>query len=803
MDIIAYRNVPKQRLSTSKKNDKWVKEIIEYYTNTILMETESVRKRKLDVNENYNLVVGKLDRYRLARTFNPMKLEGEQVVIPTEDEVISIIKPALKTLIGEEYARPFEFKVFMTNPDAISEKEESIQSAILGRLSDLVMKPGLTEEEAQVKMESIQRWKKYSAQDIRERAATHLLNHYYTMLDLRRVFNKGWKDVLVAGEEIYRISDINGNPIVKRCNPLDIYTLRSGDSQYIEDSDVIIEDTYMAPGMIVDEFYDYLSDADMKWIYSEDEYAYNSSINSAVPVRQSAVDSDTLIEIDYRTNVPLTTRTKIFRTKEGNIRVMRVYWRSLREVGFLTYFDEVTGEQRERVVDENYIVNKDAGETVEWKWITEWWQGVRIGQDIYIDGKPCEVQRRDMNNVSISKPPFVGTAYNYNDREAQSLLDELKPIQYEWIVFSKKVSLLWSRNYGKLVKIDVSKIPDDFDLDLFMTWIQSFGIIVEDPFKEGAKGQQSGLYQSSVSSVDLELSSSIQAALSYMMYLRELAEEITGVSRQRKGELLATDGLGTTQAAIYGSSKLTEELFEEHEYTKQRVLEALLETAKFSLRNRRNKKLQYILDDLSFAVYDLDIEGFTDASYGLKVASSSKQSQLEQQMQTLAQAALQAGTLMFSQYMDISNVNSLSDKINRLKSYEEEQQLRAQKQQEGDQQMQQEQLKMQMQENQVQRDHELKLKQLEWQMKMQIEQMKIQAGAYQQFTAMTNDTNNNGIKDEVELERQQMTIAQQDKTLTFQKNKWQDEKKLKEQKLKIDEKKATITAKNKSKTTKK
>ena len=74
MDIIAYKSVPKQRIPTSQKTYTWGKEIAQYYTNTLLIENESVRKRKVEMNENYNLVVGRLDNARLSRTFNPMKL---------------------------------------------------------------------------------------------------------------------------------------------------------------------------------------------------------------------------------------------------------------------------------------------------------------------------------------------------------------------------------------------------------------------------------------------------------------------------------------------------------------------------------------------------------------------------------------------------------------------------------------------------------------------------------------------------------------------------------------------------------
>lgn len=797
LDVIPHKQIPKQRLPLSQKTDKWGRTVIEYYTNTLLVESESSRKRKYIMNENYNLINGKLDERRLTKAFNPMSLEGEQVIVPTSDEVISIIKPALKTLIGEEYNRPFDYKVFVTNPDAISEKESNIRTQIEQRLLQLVLTPGISDEELQLKLQAIQQWKSFSAQDIRERAANHLVGHYWEMLDLRRIFSKGWKDVLAVAEEIYRIDLINGNPVVVRCNPLNIYTLRSAESTYIEDSDVIVEDSYMSPGSIIDEFFKELTPDEVTYIVGDNDYA-NSRIGGIVkPLKSWEIDSDSLIEIDKQYNIPIANRTRIFKTREGNVRVMRVYWKSLRKVGFLSYIDETTGEELERVVDENYPVNKSAGEKISWEWITEWWQGIRIGEKIFIKIKPCDIQRRDINNISISKPPYIGTVFNYNDREAQSITDELKPIQYDWTVFSKKVSLLWSRNLGKVVKIDISKIPDNMSLDEYFGWITSFGIIIEDPFKEGAKGQPSGQFQSGLNAVDLELSTSIQAALNYMLYLRELAEEVSGISRQRKGELMTSDGLGITQQGVLLSAKLTEELFQEHEYCKQRVLEALLETAKHSLRTRVNKKLQYVLDDLSYAVYDLDVEGLTDASYGIKIANSSRIMALEEQYKAVAQAALQAGTMTFSQYMDVSQVRSLSVKVAKMKAYEEAKTVAEQKQQEVESKAAIELQQLTLSERQKDREHELLLKQMDIQSKLQIAQMNNQTSLGNGQMKMYADTNKNGINDNIELSKQEMINKQKDQELIHKRNKWEDEKKIKAQEIEL--KRKQISKVNKTK----
>jgi hypothetical protein len=44
------------------------------------------------------------------------------------------------------------------------------------------------DEVLEAKLKKIQDWKNYSAQDMRERAANHLINHYYEALEFLGVF---------------------------------------------------------------------------------------------------------------------------------------------------------------------------------------------------------------------------------------------------------------------------------------------------------------------------------------------------------------------------------------------------------------------------------------------------------------------------------------------------------------------------------------------------------------------------------------------------------------------------------------
>ena len=69
------------------------------------------------------------------------------------------------------------------------------------------------------------------------------------------MFSRGFEDLLIAGEEIYVIDIIGGEPILRKGNPLNFYALRGGESYKIEDYDIIVEDGYLSVGETIDRFH--------------------------------------------------------------------------------------------------------------------------------------------------------------------------------------------------------------------------------------------------------------------------------------------------------------------------------------------------------------------------------------------------------------------------------------------------------------------------------------------------------------------------------------------------------------------
>ena len=96
------------------------------------------------------------------------------------------------------------------------------------------------EEEAMQELESIKNFFTYEWQDQREMRCNYLLKHYIKEYNLPLLFNEGFMDAMICGEEIYQCDIRGGEPVIERINPLKIQVMKNGYSNKVEDADMII-----------------------------------------------------------------------------------------------------------------------------------------------------------------------------------------------------------------------------------------------------------------------------------------------------------------------------------------------------------------------------------------------------------------------------------------------------------------------------------------------------------------------------------------------------------------------------------
>jgi hypothetical protein len=778
---------PSQKKPHSQKTKEWrmqnVKSAEEYISRRHLGFRQTLHNKII----NYNLYSDILDQSDIEQISNPFKLTGN-FSLPAKMQNYPIINPKIDLLVGEASKRSFDYRVRVINEDAISDKEDTLKKEFTSLILKSIYENEDDEEILMEKLKRFQRYKNYEFQDVREKAGTQILKHLTYKLRLKKKFVDGFKDALLVAEEIYLVDAINQEIIFERLNPKNVYCVRSGESNFIEDSDIIVVENWYSPGKIIDEYYDDLTPQEIDSLESG-SFGVSSSkgidIGTKRPILSEFTDSINLAMLEN----DITFRDTF--DSEGNIRVVKVFWKSRRKMLKVTKLNE-EGEEEVTLEDEKYPIDKTLGEKAEVLWVNEWWEGHKIGGSaldendsaIYVRMRPKPFQLRDMDNPSRCYPGIVGTIYNTNDNTAVSLMDKMKPYQYMYNILMYNTELLISKNIGKIMSLDLARIPENWKVEEWLSFARTMNIALEDSFKEGKKGKATGKLAGETISrtpvIDMEMGNSIQMYISLMERIKEEVGEISGISRSRQGQMYSRQAVGNTQTEISQSNHITEYWFLQHEETQLRVLKTLLEVAKYAWIDLKSKKIQHVLDDGTSEIFNLDVERFCEADYDLSIINGFNDNMLETVKQ-MAHAALQNQMIKFSDLIDILTTDSISSVKRKLQNKEEEIQERAEKQSQADR-------EAKIQEANIYKEVEEKKMQNE----MEIEMLKIEGKLAEKEMELNNSADGeSGIKLQLEIEKIKTALS-------IAKEKLEEDKRKNREKEKIEREKMSISRSSKN-----
>lgn len=672
-------SAPSQKVTYKEKNEDWGIENIEYNLNISCDTGGSIRKSLHNKKVNYDLFNGKMNYDDFHLQLN--KLDYEKGTFPTNFQNYPIELENFNILVGEEESREFMWAVRSLNEDVVTNKQEQRKQAILEAIVDEVKNGKFDPNLAAQRLQSIEKFYAYDYKDLRERMATHLLNWGWRTLDMKRKFSRGFYDVLIAAEEIYGFDIVAGNRVVfRKVNPLDISTIRSGDSPYIEDSDVIVEDSYRSIGQVIDDYYDELTPDQVQQIESG---MMSNSGSNVVPMGLTDIDfSQGYASFVSPTNDDIYAYGGAY-DSDGNIRVARVCWKSKRKVGVLTYYDEDGVEQKD-FVDERYKAVEQEGESVEWYWVNEWWEGTKIGTDIYVKIQQIPFNQYGLDDLELKTSPYIGTAYNVNSSEAVSLMDRIKASKYQYNLFRYLIEIGFSKNIGKVMEVDISKKPDGWTTEKWLYFIRELNMMVVDPFAEVTKGVAQGkaAYTSNFAargSIDMEMGSTIQHYYQMLNIIKQEISEIAGIPPQRKGAVSNRETVGAVERVIQQSSYITEDHFDSHDYTKVRCMRNLLEVYKISFAGS-SKKLSYISDNAKEILFSVDGDFLYESDFAIDISSNIEDRRLLGTIKNTANISMQNGRLDPKEYFGVMASRSISEMrttfdINEMEKSMEQQQL--------------------------------------------------------------------------------------------------------------------------------
>ena len=618
---------PMQAVPYKDKDDAWRKQNIEYFIMSSIYKIHyagiSGSQGTVDgismIQLWYNIYNNKIQEKDFNYVTNPLNVKSDSIYknFPARIRSYNIIRPTIDLLIGEWSKRPFKFDVLNLDGDNVMNtfletKYNTFSKNVTDRAVNLLKQAqGENSQEEIPNPKTIIEDLNTNYKDLKAIKGYKAVKNLEFELKLKEKYKWCFKDWLIAGEtaslKYVKRSDIE----YEKLSPLWIDTDKSPQVINYEDGSYATVKFRVTVADLVDMFYEELKESDLKDL-EQNESKYRSALYANF------------------TNVNSNDNKK---DRLNKVDLYYVTWKSRKKIGFLTYNDPFTGEELTTQVDEDYPVAE--GEQVEWIWTNEAWEGWRINDTVYLSIQPVAVQRNELNNFSSCKLPINGRRFSDTESENVSILSLGIPYQIMFIIMNYRIELTIAKSKGKILLYDKNTISDDEEeQDKVFYYAEALGYLGLDRAGDDVDRTWTGY-----SVQDMSLYEHINQLIGIAQFYKDQWEELMGISRQRKGAINASDGLGTTQEAIFRSSVISDIIFSTFDEWVESELQGLLDLSKFAWIN--GKKGYYRNDDGRAELFSIDPEDHANMDCGIFMDYTSRNADklalLKQQINAIAQ----------------------------------------------------------------------------------------------------------------------------------------------------------------------
>jgi len=677
----AYLNIfPDQfRTEKQKQDESWIKNTMDYFSNRAY--AEYIKNRESFV-KNYDLVKGILRRedfYEEPEVKSFTDILTRDLDLPSYVKHYSIITTPVNELIGEMSKRPDTYRVKAFDDDSKSEelqfKTDILQEYIISQAKQKILEKAamqgveIPEEELQqMTMEEVKD-EIDSYTSMAEKWGNHILTCQKVDFGIKEKSEEVFRDLCISSREFWHVYEDNSKLgfNVDAENPKNVWFLTTPDKKYVSDPTGRAQGAYAAGTVHVMELSEIIESVPDLTKEEIDHLRSSLEDYGLINARESNLGNSNITpgidSITYDTYDPLVMQTRMIIESEmkensdslkdflgltSNVSsfgykyvVVKAYWISKKKIGKLVYEDEL-GNIQSMLVDENYKSGTIPTQiSLDWGWINQWYQGTKIGPDIY-HIKPFNL---------LTYCPIIGTTYEVKNTESRSLVDMMKPFQVIYNVCMNQLFALLKKEIGNVASVNVRRIPrvkdgDEQDaLDVWEMEARERGVMFDDDSPENTKAPVSNT--SIAKNVDLTRTNEIQSRYNLAVQMKNECWELIGMSKQRLGSISASETATATNTAVQQSYSQTEPLFVAHEYVIGQLYQAIIDAALYVESNKEQSTLSYITSEGESAF--VQVNGSDLRFRDLKVFPTNRpeDTQMFNELRQLAQAVIQNGGTLY------------------------------------------------------------------------------------------------------------------------------------------------------------
>ena len=676
----AYLNIFPDQFKTEKEkqDESWIKNTMDYFSNKAY--AEYVKNRDTFV-KNYDLMKGILrmeDFYQEPEVRSFTDVLTSDLELPAYVKMYSIVTTPVNELVGEISKRPDTYRVKAFDDDSKAEelqfKTDTLQNFVMSQARQQILAKAAMEG-VEIPDEELEQMTMGQVKDeldsytsVAEKWANHILTCQKAEFNMKEKSEDAFRDLLISAREFYHIYEDNSKLgfNIEVANPKNTWFLTTPDRKWISDPTGRAQGAYAAGTVQVMELSEIIES--IPDLTKEEIDHLRSSLQDygLINVRESNLGNPDAIpgqdSVMYDTFDPLVLQTRMIiesEMKENNdglkdflgltnnvssfgykYVVVRSYWISKRKIGKLIYIDEM-GNEQSMLVDETYKSGTiPTQQSLEWGWINEWYQGTKIGPDIY-HIKPYKL---------LNYCPIIGTTYEVKNTEAKSLVDLMKPFQVLYNVCMNQLYKLLEKEVGKvqLMSLRHIPIPKDGDaqdaLDIWEMEARNRGVVFIDDSPENMKSPSSF---NQFTALDLTRTSEIQSRYTLAQQLKAECWELVGMSRQRMGDVSASESATGTNTAMQQSYSQTEPLFIAHEYVLGQLYQAIIDAALYVESSKPESTLSYVTGEGESAFVQVNGSDLKFRDLKVFLTNRPEDTQMFNELRALAQPLMQNGGSLY------------------------------------------------------------------------------------------------------------------------------------------------------------
>lgn len=827
----AYLNIFPDQFKTDaeKQDESWIKNTMDYFANKAY--AEYVKNRDTFV-KNYDLMKGILkmeDFYQEPEVKSFTDMLTSDINLPAYVKHFSIITTPVNELVGEMSKRPDSIKIKAFDDDSKSEelqfKTDLLEKFVINNAKQKIYE-AVAAQGTEISDEELEQMTMDQVKDsldnytsIAEKWANHVLTCHKADFNLKEKSEDAFRDLSISAREFYHIYEDNSKTgfNIEVVNPKNVWFLTTPDRKYTSDPSGRAQGAYAAGVVQVMELSEIIERFPHLTKQEIDHLRSSLQDYGLINVRESNLGNPNatpgIDSVTYDTYDPLVLQTRMIiesEMKENNdglkdflgltsnvssfgykYVVVQGYWLSKKKIGKLTFLDEV-GNEQSILVDENYKSKSIPTQiSLEWGWVNQWYQGVKIGPDIY-HVAPLKL---------LDYCPIIGLTFEVKNTEAKSIVDMMKPFQVIYNVCMNQLYRLLEKEVGKVYLTSIRHIPVPKDgdaqdaLDVWEMEARQRGVVFIDDSPENLKSPSSF---NQFRDIDLTRTQEIQSRYTLAQQMKNECWELVGMSKQRLGSISASESATGTNAAIQQSYSQTEPLFVAHDYIMLQLYQAIIDASLYIESSKPSSTISYITSEgesMFVQVNGSDLK-FRD----LKVFPTNRpdDNKMFEEIRQLSQAVIQNGGSLY-EIIELYSTKSMRQMKKVFKDLHDRQIAMQQQQQQLEQQkleQQQQQLQAQMQQEQIAAQQKMEndnyQKELDRLNKKEI--AIIQATGFGRVES--EDVNQNAVPDVLEVSRLAAEESKAAKDYSLKMKELESKRSIELQKLDIEREKLKVDREN-------